>query len=108
MCDIESLWSYLKQIIFEAIHLFTPRVSSRSHERPKWFTSNLRHKLNCVHSLRRKQSKKPSANLQIKLADAELSLQKDMIAAKAAFESSLIHIILLPPIARVNNREGSV
>ena len=91
MCDIESLWSYLKQIIFEAIHLFTPRVSSRSHERPKWFTSDLRHKLNCVHSLRRKQSKKPSANLQIKLADAELSLQKDMITAKAAFESSLIH-----------------
>ena len=61
----------------KAIHLFTPRVSSRSHERPKWFTSDLRHKLNCVHSLRRKQSKKPSANLQIKLADAELSLQKD-------------------------------
>ena len=91
MCDIESLWSYLKLIIFEAIHLFTPRVSSRSHEKPKWFTSDLRHTLNCVHSLRRKQSKKPSANLQIKLADAELSLQKDMIAAKAAFESSLIH-----------------
>ena len=91
MCDIESLWSYLKLIIFEAIHLYTPRVSSRSHEKPKWFTSDLRHTLNCVHSLRRKQSKKPSANLQIKLADAELSLQKDMIAAKAAFESSLIH-----------------
>ena len=90
-CNIESLWSYLKQIIFEAIYLFTPRVSSRSHERPKWFTSDLRHKLNCVHSLRRKQSKKPSANLQIKLADAELSLQKDIITTKAAFESSLIH-----------------
>ena len=79
MCDIESLWSYLKQIILEAIHLFTPRVSSRSHERPKWFTSDLRHKLNCVHSLRRKQSKKPPANLQIKLADAELSLQKGLL-----------------------------
>ena len=55
MCDTESMWSYLKQIILEAIHLFTPRVSSRSYERPKWFTSDLRHKLNCIHSLRRKQ-----------------------------------------------------
>ena len=57
MCDIESLWSYLKQIIFEAIHLFTPRVSSRSYERPKWFTSDLRHKLNCIHAFSQKKTK---------------------------------------------------
>ena len=46
---------------------------------------------NCIHSLRRKQNKKPSANLKTKLANAELNLQKDMSAAKAAFESSLVH-----------------
>lgn len=34
-CDIEQLWLYLKQIVFEAILLFTPKVSSRPYERPK-------------------------------------------------------------------------
>ena len=95
MCDIESLWSYLKQIIFEAIHLLTPRVSSRFYERPKWFTSDLRHKLNCIHSLRRKQNKKPSANLKTKLANkaVETSASTQFLTIMQAI--SRLHSIVL-------------
>lgn len=40
-CDRIFMVIYLKQVIFEAIQLFTPIESQvdRSYERPKWFTS---------------------------------------------------------------------
>lgn len=41
--------------------------------------------------MRRKHNKNPSANLKNKLANAELSLQKDMADAKTTFESSLVY-----------------
>ena len=56
-CDIEFLWSYLKQAILEATLFSTPRTSKRSYERPKRYTSDLKHQLNCIYSLRRRQSK---------------------------------------------------
>ena len=72
--DIEFLWSCLKQAILVATQFSTPRISRRSHERPQWFTSDLKHQLNCIHSLRRRQSKNPSPNLKDKLASTELNL----------------------------------
>ena len=49
------------------------------------------HKLNCIHSLRRKYKKSPTDSLKDKLAAAELNLQKEMADAKTTFESSLVH-----------------
>ena len=80
--EIEFLWPYSKQAIFEATQFSTPRISRRSHERPKWFTSDLKHQLNCIHSFRRRQSK----NLLLILKTSWLDLQNKKADAKGSLK----------------------
>ena len=58
--DVEYVWHQLKEILSEAIPLFVPKVKLRSYQRPKWFTSEIQHSLNRIHSLRKKVRKSPS------------------------------------------------
>ena len=50
--DINGAWCHLKYIILNACHKFIP-CAKLSNSSPKWFNSDIRHKLNCIHSLRR-------------------------------------------------------
>ena len=51
--DIESLWAELKQVLYNAMESFTPKVFRRKHQRPKWFTPQIQHELNRVHTIRK-------------------------------------------------------
>ena len=52
--DIESSWAELKQVLYNAIESFTPKVFQRKYQRPKWFTPQIQHELNHVCTIRKK------------------------------------------------------
>ena len=89
--DIESAWVTLKNTINDATSRFTPKVLIRPHQRPKWFTPSIQHKLNRIHSLRKKIKSSSSPFSIAKLLQAESSLQKDMEQAKTIFEHNLVN-----------------
>ena len=63
-------------------------VKKKQH--PKWFTPAIKHRLNCIHSLRRKYKKKPTDTLKLKLQAEEDNLQALIVEAKSDYESKLI------------------
>ena len=69
--DSESKWIFIKNVILEAVHKFTPFTRRRSHSRPRWFTPDIQHQLNCVHTTRRKARTKPTSINISKLNTAE-------------------------------------
>ena len=65
--DIQFVWNTIKKNIYDAIDLFIPKLNRRARQFPKWFTAKLRHRLNCVRTLRRKVKLHPSEKLKIKI-----------------------------------------
>ena len=57
---------------------------------PKWFNSDIRHHLNCLRTLRRRNKSRPSNNLMRKIQISEELLKLKMTQAKSNFESKLI------------------
>ena len=88
--DIEFIWDYIKAAICTASDLFIPKMSFKPHKQPVWFNSTIRHKLNCIHTLRRKHIKRPTAHSKVKLDQAETELQQLMVSEKANYEAWLI------------------
>ena len=91
LTDVEALWKYLKQALIDAVEANVPKLFIRKHQRPKWFTPTIQHRLNQVHSLRRKLRLHPTEANKQKLDNAESDLQNLMKEAKCHFESSLVH-----------------
>ena len=60
------------------------------HKAPMWFNSNVRHNLNCIHSLRRKYKRNPNILHKQILEHSELLSQSIMSSAKSTFEEKLI------------------
>lgn len=89
LADVESLWLSLRSIISRSVNLFTPKVLLRSHPNPKWFTSEIRHELHIVHSLRKKAKSHPTDSSVKKLKDAEAKLNLLMQNARSTFEFKL-------------------
>ena len=88
--DIETLWMCLKLEILEACELFVPKVKSSSFKYPKWFTSEIKHLLNCIHSLRRSIKKSSSITKANRLSSLELKVQSLIISAKEKYGTDLI------------------
>ena len=55
--NIEVAWEYLKQVLLNAIFQYFPKTSFHRQTQPKWFTPDIQHELNKVHSLRHKFKK---------------------------------------------------
>ena len=91
LSDVEATWEILKHTIQIATHTFVPQFVVKKKEYPKWFTPTIKHRLNCLHSLRRKFKKKPTDTLKHKLQSEEDSLQSLMEEAKCDYETKLIH-----------------
>ena len=85
--DVEYIWDLLKSGITSAFSLFTPVYTQRHPHFPKWFTGDIRHQINCLHTLRRK---KATASHLIKSESMETKLQEDIAIAKVGFESDLV------------------
>ena len=88
--DVNFLWGFLKTSLTDCIDLFIPKVLYKPHSYPKWFTPEIKHKLNQVHSLRRKYKAHPTLNNKIKLSSAEAQLQAIMSTAKVSYEESFV------------------
>ena len=86
--NVEFIWSHLKNVILSAVTLYTPVRKIRRHSFPKWFTSEIRHQINCLNTARRKKS--TPAHLQ-KISDLESQLEDDIALAKSHYESDLVH-----------------
>ena len=87
--NIEFIWSIIRQSIITTMHPFIPKVKVKQ-KKPMWFTSDIRHHLNRIHTLKRICKKCPAARNLSKLQLCEFELQNKFIAAKTNFESDLI------------------
>ena len=58
--NIEFIWSYIKSCIYTAMNMYIPRVRRRWHKFPCWFTPDIKHHLNCLHTLKRKSKVCPT------------------------------------------------
>ena len=90
LSDVEEVWATLKHILQAAIQAFVPQFLVKKKQHPNWFTPTIKHRLNCIHSLRRKYKKNPSSNLKLKLQAEEDNLQAFIVEAKSDYESNLI------------------
>jgi hypothetical protein len=88
--DIEFVWYFLRDVIHSSISRFTPIVKASSRSSPKWFTPNICHQLNIVHSLRKRLRSKFSLINLSTLTSAELMLHHAIIEARTNFEDQLI------------------
>lgn len=89
--DIEQIWATIRDVIEDAVHTFTPLVTRKAHCSPTWFSPEIRHKLNCIHSLRKKAYVSRDENLKNKLIVAEHELDALMISEKARYETNLVN-----------------
>ena len=76
------------------MHLYIPKVHLKSRNSPKWFDSEIRHHLNCLHTLRRKYNSHPTPHQLSKLKFSEEMLQKKMVWAKSEYEANLLKSFL--------------
>ena len=85
--DVEFIWSQPKFAIYDTLNLFVPKFQIKSNISPKWITPTIRHKLHCVHTLRRQCTSHPTENNKAKLKNIEHDLQLLMNEAKSSYES---------------------
>ena len=71
----------------KAISQFVPISKPKSQHRPN---SEIQHKLNCIHTIRRQAKTRPSSHNIAKLEAAEQSLSLTMENAKHSYKTSLI------------------
>ena len=88
--DIEFIWEQLKVAIFNAINMFVPKVPNRNANQPRWFTPIIRHKVKCLHTLRRRYEKHPMQLNKSKVNKTAIELQLAMTEAKSDYKSNLI------------------
>ena len=89
--DVDFVWSTIKLLILNAVELFIPMVRLKSRQYPKWFSSNIRHDINCLRTLRRKCKSHPSPASLSKLSRLESLLESKISLAKSTYETNLIH-----------------
>ena len=89
--DVDFVWSTIKLLILNAVELFIPMVRLKSRQYPKWFSSNIRHDINCLRTLRKKCKLHPSPASLSKLSRLESLLESKISLAKSTYETNLIH-----------------
>ena len=88
--DIDSIWHFIKNSIIRGMHIFVPKFKLKSSQSPKWFTSNIRHQIKCLRTLRKKYKSRPTEHNLLRIKTAEETLQANIQQAKANFEAKLV------------------
>ena len=78
LTDINLKWQLIKDVLLDAVSQFVPISKPKSHCRPKWFISEIQHKLNCIHTIRRKTKVRRTPHNTVKLKAVEESLSLTM------------------------------
>ena len=89
--DVEIVWSIIKDILAHAISIFVPKFRLKNQQYPSWFTPTIRHKLNCLHTLRKKVKKSPTTHNLNRLAIAEQDFKDYVDRSKTSYENELAH-----------------
>lgn len=88
--NIDELWFYIKSIILEGVNKFVPRVRIRSKNMPKWFTAEIKHRIDKLRYRRRKHFKKPTSHSMSIISEIERVLQEDIMEARSGWECQLV------------------
>ena len=90
--DVEFIWHTIKNSIHTAMNIFIPKVRLGRHQFPCWYTSELRHLSKCLHTSRKRFSKRPTPHLQHKTNILELEYRSKILQAnyKSNYESHLV------------------
>jgi len=91
LSGVDSMWHFIKSSILEGIHLFVPKIKLKPSQSPKWYTSNIRHQIKCLRTLRRKYKSRPTEHNLHRIKLAEETLQHSIQYAKANFEAKLVN-----------------
>ena len=86
----------IKSVISEAMSLFIPKLQVHSNQYPKWFSSDMKDQLKCLHTLRRTHKRSPTPYNTAQLHEAEEHFQQSVVQAKLNSESILINSCNLP------------
>ena len=89
--DVEVVWSIIKDILAHAMSIFVPKFRLKNRQYPSWFTPTIRHKLNCLHTLRKKAKKSPTTHNLNRLAIAEQDFKDYVDRSKTSYENKLVH-----------------
>ena len=89
--DVESVWNIIKSVVLSSMHQYIPKYRIKNRKSPRWFTSEIRHLLNCLRSLRKKYKTHPTQNNLNHLKSAESHLQQKISNAKTDYEQTLVN-----------------
>ena len=87
--NTEFIWFYLKTALNAAIDLYVPRISIKESNQPKWFNSEIRHKIKCLRTSKRQLKRQPSERKRLIVTNLQTKLQLTISKAKSDFESNL-------------------
>ena len=103
LIEPDAIWSCLKQIITSSSHMFIPKIRIKTSKGPQWSLSDIRHDLNCIHTLRTMFKKQPTSSNHLKLPQAESLLQAKMSLAKSNYESKLVRAFANKESSKIYN-----
>ena len=63
--DNERVWVIINRAILKAMNLHIPKLKVKAQKQPKWFTSDIRHQLNCLRSLRKRNKVHPTEQIKL-------------------------------------------
>ena len=89
--DIEKIWNSIELEVVNAMKLFIPIKKHHSIQHPPWFTSEIRHCIKHLRTLRRKYKLHPSQRTLANITALEKTTQDMIDTAKLDYESSLVH-----------------
>ena len=88
--DIEFVWSFISTLIKSGFSHFIPTTVINHQRQPKWFNSDIRHHIKCLHTLKRKYNKHPTDSNKVKIEESENLLQAKISHAKSNYEANLV------------------
>ena len=87
----EAVWTFIKRAILKAMNLFIPKIKKKAKRYPRWFNSTIRHQLNCLHSLKRRNRSNPTEKNKLsQIMSCEEKLQEEMVSVRECHEENLI------------------
>ena len=86
---IEQAWTFIKDIIHNAMDRFIPKIQLNSVANPKWFTSEIHHTIKCLQTQEKKYALYPTADNLSKLHSLQHQLKVLTSSEKLRFEQDL-------------------
>ena len=87
--NTEFIWTFIKTAVNSSVNQFIPKFPVKHTHQPKWFNSDIRHKIKCLHTLKRKCINHPTDSTKVKLNNLQMELQSVITEAKSEYESNL-------------------